>query len=88
MIRAPIDGLFEDPRKKLGVALLVLEMDDGVGACLWTCPIRVYEVVNDLGVSCMPLARVWFIHNHSISIFPVVASFFLCLMAQQLSKWV
>ena len=36
MIRAPIDALFENPRKKLGVARLVLEMDDGVGACFWT----------------------------------------------------
>ena len=38
MIRTPIDGLFEDPRKKTGVARLVLEMDDGVGACFLTLP--------------------------------------------------
>ena len=35
MIRAPIDALFEDLRKKLGVARLVVEMDDGVGACFF-----------------------------------------------------
>ena len=38
MIRTPIDGLFEDLRKKMGVALLVVEMDDGVGPCFLTLP--------------------------------------------------
>ena len=45
------------------------------GPVLGPCSNRVCEVVPDLGVSCMPLARVWIIHNHSLPVFLVVESF-------------
>ena len=36
VIRMSLNGLFEDPRKKMGVDRFVLVVDDGVGACIWT----------------------------------------------------
>ena len=41
----------------------------------WPCPNRVCEVVNDFGVSCTPVARVWIIHNHGLPASPVVVCF-------------